>query len=111
MLQTPVFHSGGEDLNPILPHVVEIGLSLVVFGILFFALRKFVVPKFEEVFAERTNAIEGGLKAAETKQAEADKRLASWRSSSARPGTRPRASARKHASRAPRSSRSCGSRA
>ncbi|QIK67112.1 F0F1 ATP synthase subunit B [Nocardioides sp. HDW12B] len=76
MLQTPVFHSGGEDLNPILPHLAEIGLSLVVFGILFFALRKFVVPKFEEVFAERTDAIEGGLKAAETKQAEADKRLA-----------------------------------
>ena len=33
MLQTPVFQSGGEDLNPILPHLVEIGLSLVVFGV------------------------------------------------------------------------------
>ena len=76
MLQTPCSDSGGEDLNPLLPHVVEIGLSLVVFGILFFALQKFVVPNFEEVFAERTDAIEGGLKAAETKQAEADKRLA-----------------------------------
>ena len=47
-------------------------LWLIVFAILFFIVRKFVVPSFEKTFAERTTAIEGGLKAAETKQAEAD---------------------------------------
>lgn len=62
--------------NPLLPHLVEIALSLVVFGLLFFALKKWVVPNFEKTFADRTTAIEGGLKAAETKQAEADARLA-----------------------------------
>jgi F-type H+-transporting ATPase subunit b len=71
----PVFAATGEP-NPIVPHLAEILLALVVFGILYFAIRKYVVPKFEETFAERTTAIEGGLKAAETKQAEADKRLA-----------------------------------
>ena len=75
MLSTPVFQSAGEP-NPILPNIYEISLSLVFFGVLLFGIWKFVVPRFEQVFAERTDAIEGGLKAAETKQAEADKRLA-----------------------------------
>ncbi|WP_157339867.1 MULTISPECIES: F0F1 ATP synthase subunit B [Nocardioides] len=65
-----------HELNPLLPHLVEIGLSLVVFGILFFAVKKWVVPNFETTFEERTKAIEGGLEAAETKQAEADAKLA-----------------------------------
>ncbi|MDQ3481510.1 MAG: F0F1 ATP synthase subunit B [Actinomycetota bacterium] len=64
-----------EDLNPLLPHLVEIVLSLVVFGLLLYLLKKYVVPNFEKTFTDRTEAIEGGLHAAETKQAEADKRL------------------------------------
>lgn len=63
------------ELNPLIPHPVEIVLSLVVFGLLFLAVRKWVVPNFEKTFAERTTAIEGGLEAAETKQAEADAKL------------------------------------
>jgi F-type H+-transporting ATPase subunit b len=66
----------GEELNPLLPHPIELILSRVVFGILFFAVKKFVVPSFESTFANRTKAIEGGLAAAETKQAEADAKLA-----------------------------------
>jgi len=68
--------AGGEDLNPLIPHPVEIVLSLVVFGLLLLAVKKWVVPSFEKTFAERTTAIEGGLAAAETKQAEADAKLA-----------------------------------
>ena len=64
------------ELNPLLPHLVEIVLSLVVFGLLFLAAKKWVVPNFEKTFADRTAAIEGGLQAAETKQAEADAKLA-----------------------------------
>jgi F-type H+-transporting ATPase subunit b len=67
---------GEHELNPLVPHPIEIILSLVVFGLLFYAVRKFVVPNFEKTFAERTEAIEGGLAAAETKQAEADAKLA-----------------------------------
>jgi F-type H+-transporting ATPase subunit b len=69
---------GGKEaaLNPLVPHPIEIVLSLVVFGLLYFLISKFVMPNFEKTFAERTTAIEGGLKAAETKQAEADARLA-----------------------------------
>jgi F-type H+-transporting ATPase subunit b len=65
-----------HELNPLLPHLSEIGLSLVVFGILLFLVWKYVAPAFEKTFAERTKAIEGGLAAAETKQAEADAKLA-----------------------------------
>ncbi|GAA1998254.1 F0F1 ATP synthase subunit B [Nocardioides kribbensis] len=64
------------ELNPLVPHLVEIVLSLIVFGILFLLVKKFVVPSFEKTYADRTQAIEGGLAAAETKQAEADAKLA-----------------------------------
>ena len=68
--------AAGGELNPLIPHPVEIVLSLVVFALLYFAVKKWVVPNFEKTFAERTQAIEGGLAAAETKQAEADAKLA-----------------------------------
>ena len=62
----------GEEHNPLLPLWEEVAISLVVFGLLFFAVKKFVVPNFEKTFAERSQAIEGGIAAAESKQAEAD---------------------------------------
>jgi F-type H+-transporting ATPase subunit b len=67
---------GEHKLNPLLPHPIELILSLVVFGLLFLAVKKFVVPNFEATYNDRTKAIEGGLAAAETKQAEADAKLA-----------------------------------
>lgn len=77
-LIAPVVVSASEEgqLNPLLPHAAEIVLSLVVFGLLLFAVKKWVVPNFEATFEERSKAIEGGLSAAESKQAEADARLA-----------------------------------
>jgi len=77
ILAAPEEDGGREKaLNPLIPHPVEIVLSLVVFGLLFLAIRKFVIPNFEKTFLERTTAIEGGLAAAETKQAEATALLA-----------------------------------
>jgi F-type H+-transporting ATPase subunit b len=64
------------SVNPLLPHPIEIVLSLVVFGLLFLLVKKFVAPAFEATFEARSKAIEGGLEAAETKQAEADEKLA-----------------------------------
>src|SRR5680860_1653617 len=72
----PTLQAAEAELNPLIPHPIEIVLSLVVFGLLYFAVKKWVVPNFEKTFAERTTAIEGGLQAAETKQAEADAKLA-----------------------------------
>jgi F-type H+-transporting ATPase subunit b len=69
--------AGGHEPNPLLPASwFEVGLSLVVFAIIVWVIAKKVAPAFEKAYAERTQAIEGGLKQAETKQAEADRKLA-----------------------------------
>jgi len=68
---------GGESSpSPLALEWAEVVIALVVFGLLYFAVKKWVVPNFETTFEERTKAIEGGLAAAETKQAEADAKLA-----------------------------------
>jgi F-type H+-transporting ATPase subunit b len=69
-------HAAGEEHNPLLPVWIEVVLALVAFALLALAFAKWIVPNFEKTYAERTHAIEGGLKAAETKQAEADAKLA-----------------------------------
>lgn len=68
--------AAGETPSPLAVEWVEVILALVVFALLYLAVKKWVVPSFEKTFADRTTAIEGGLKAAETKQAEADAKLA-----------------------------------
>ncbi len=75
-LENTAHDAAAEEHSPLAVEWVEVAIALVVFGILFFAIKKWVVPNFETTFAERTTAIEGGLKAAETKQAEADAKLA-----------------------------------
>ena len=60
-----------EEPNPLMPHTAEIILGIVVFLILWRLIAKFVVPNFEKTFAQRTAAIEGGMKQAEQAQAEA----------------------------------------
>jgi F-type H+-transporting ATPase subunit b len=66
-----VVRAAGEDPNPLVPHIAEIIVGLIAFGILYYFVAKFVVPRFEKAFAERTEAIEGGLAKAEQAQAEA----------------------------------------
>ena len=68
--------AGEAPQSPLAVEWVEVVLALVVFGLLYLGVRKWVVPNFERTYADRTAAIEGGIKEAETKQAEADKRLA-----------------------------------
>lgn len=65
-----------ETPSPLAVDWVEVVLALVVFGLLYLGIKKWVVPGFEKTFEERTTAIEGGLQAAETKQAEAAAMLA-----------------------------------
>ncbi len=75
-MQTVTLRASGAELNPLIPHPVEMVLAVIFFGLLVILVKIFVVPKFEETFADRTAAIEGGLAAAETKQAEADAKMA-----------------------------------
>jgi len=65
------FLAAGEEPNPLVPHLAEVILGVVVFLILLFLIAKFVVPNFEKAFAQRTAAIEGGMQEAQRAQAEA----------------------------------------
>ena len=58
--------------SPIVPIVEEIIIGSIAFAILCFVLMKYVFPRMEETFKKRVEAIEGGLKRAEERQAEAN---------------------------------------
>jgi F-type H+-transporting ATPase subunit b len=68
-----------ESSNPLLPPVGEIIVGLITFGILCLVMFKFVVPRFEQVFQARREAIEGGIERAEAMQAEAKAALEQYR--------------------------------
>lgn len=59
--------------NPLFPNGWEMLITTIGFALLLFAAIKWIVPMFERTYAERTEAIEGGLAKAEAAQAEADK--------------------------------------
>ncbi|MPY80895.1 MAG: F0F1 ATP synthase subunit B [Actinophytocola sp.] len=61
-----------EAPNPILPHTSEIILGFIAFLVLLFVLWKYAVPRFEKLYEERVEAIEGGIEKAEKAQAEAE---------------------------------------
>jgi F-type H+-transporting ATPase subunit b len=60
-----------EDAYPIIPHPGELILGIIAFVILYFLYKRYVVPRMEDMLAERRNQIEGGIERAETMQAEA----------------------------------------
>jgi F-type H+-transporting ATPase subunit b len=66
--------------NPIIPLLPEILVGSVAFILLCVVLMKFVFPQMEKTFAARVDAIEGGIKRAETAQAEANKLLEQYKS-------------------------------
>ena len=68
-----------EAHNPLIPPVGEIIIGTITFGILCLVLFKFVVPRFEEVFRARREAIEGGIERAEAMQVEARAALEQYR--------------------------------
>ncbi len=54
-----------------MPHTAEIIFGFVFLILLAIAFAKFVVPRFEKAYADRTAAIEGGMNEAKQAQAEA----------------------------------------
>jgi len=78
-----VFHTqivlAADAPSPVLPHPPEIILGLISFGVLFFLLWKFAVPRFEAAYKERTEKIEGGIKKAEQAQADAQAALEQYK--------------------------------
>ena len=68
-----------EASNPLIPPVGEIIIGTITFAILCLVMFKFVVPRFEQVFVARREAIEGGIERAEAMQAEAKAALEQYR--------------------------------
>ena len=60
---------------PLLPHPAEMIIALISFGILYWLYKTKVVPRMEELYAERTAAIEGGMQQAEEAQQQAQAAL------------------------------------
>jgi F-type H+-transporting ATPase subunit b len=58
--------------NPLLPNFEELLIGTIAFALLCIVLMRYVFPRMEKMFQARVEAIEGGLKRAEERQAEAE---------------------------------------
>lgn len=67
-----------EEPLPVLPLTGELIVGIIAFAILLVVLWKFAVPRFEALYEERTDAIEGGLKRAEETQEQAQRLKAEY---------------------------------
>ena len=74
-----IISAATEGTNPLVPNPWEMGVVLAGFAVLFYIVVKFVVPMFEKTFAERAEAIEGGIAKAEKAQAEASAALEEYK--------------------------------
>jgi F-type H+-transporting ATPase subunit b len=61
--------------NPLLPNIAEVIAAIVFALLLTFVIARYVVPRFEATYAERTAAIQGGLEKAEKAQEAAEAAL------------------------------------
>jgi F-type H+-transporting ATPase subunit b len=69
----------GDASSPLAPNWWEVLVVGVGFAILMYIVVKYVVPMFEKTYAERTEAIEGGIAKAEKAQAEASAALEEYK--------------------------------
>ncbi|MBA8825189.1 F-type H+-transporting ATPase subunit b [Saccharopolyspora lacisalsi] len=76
---TAVLAQAGQP-NPLMPHLPETIVGLISFAILYFVVHKYVVPRFEKIYKERSERIEGGIARAEEAQAEAQRTLEQYKS-------------------------------
>jgi F-type H+-transporting ATPase subunit b len=65
--------------NPLVPELPELIIGALAFLIVFGVLGKVLLPRIQKTLAERTDAIEGGLRRAEEAQAEAARLLEQYR--------------------------------
>ena len=72
--------AAGEGSMPLIPHWEELVFGLIMFAILYWVVAKKVAPNLEQAYAERHDAIEGGIAQAENAQAEAEAAKAQYES-------------------------------
>ncbi|MEV0051633.1 F0F1 ATP synthase subunit B [Saccharopolyspora shandongensis] len=79
-MKTQMLLAAEGEHNPIIPEPAEIVVGLIAFLLLLFVLWKYAVPRFEKIYAERSERIEGGIAKAEAAQAEAQRTLEQYKS-------------------------------
>jgi F-type H+-transporting ATPase subunit b len=67
--------AANPNANPLIPDLSELIIGALAFAIVFVILRRVLLPRIQQTLAERTDAIEGGLKRAEETQTEAQQTL------------------------------------
>lgn len=78
MLNTAIVLAAEDAPNPIIPHPSEIILGLIAFLLLLWVLQKYAFPRFEALYKERSEKIEGGIQKAEEAQAKAQEALETY---------------------------------
>ncbi|XVQ87982.1 F0F1 ATP synthase subunit B [Microbispora siamensis] len=68
-----------EGESPLIPHAYELVVGSFAFLVVFLVVGKILTPRIQKTLAERTEAIEGGIKKAEDAQAEAQRTLEQYR--------------------------------
>ncbi|HUP99040.1 MAG TPA: F0F1 ATP synthase subunit B [Aeromicrobium sp.] len=71
MITAATLLAAEEGGNPLIPHTFELVVGIFSFFVVLFFVGKLLVPRIQKTLAERTDAIEGGIKRAEEAQAEA----------------------------------------
>ena len=67
-------------LGPLLPsHISEFIVGIVLAVLIWIVIQKKVVPTFEKMYAERADAIQGGMERAEKAQIEAEQALVEYK--------------------------------
>ena len=79
MNQTIISAATEGGTNPLVPNPWEMLVVFAGFAVLMYIVVKYVVPMFEKTFAERAEAIEGGIAKAEKAQAEASAALEEYK--------------------------------
>lgn len=74
-----IISAATEGTNPLVPNPWEMLVVFAGFAVLMYIVVKYVVPMFEKTFAERAEAIEGGIAKAEKAQAEASAALEEYK--------------------------------
>lgn len=68
-----------EGSNPLFPHTYELVVGIFAFFVVVLVVGRILVPRIQKTLAERTEAIEGGLKRAAEAQEEAKRALQEYR--------------------------------
>jgi F-type H+-transporting ATPase subunit b len=74
-----IHHLAAGQQDPLIPDLTELVIGAIAFVIVFAILAKVLMPRITKTLAERTDAIEGGLKRADEAQAEANRTLKEYR--------------------------------